>query len=139
MSNETMASLDDLLNALSQNIKEEDLIYAATTSQIVSFLLKERFKQKLTQKEFAKKLNIQQSVISRWEQGNNNFTIKTLSKVAATFDLDLYVNFSQHREITRINNGKYLAISTSPPNSNYKSTPKIMSNKSNQIQSIKNN
>lgn len=54
MSNETMASLDDLLNALSQNIKEEDLIYAATTSQIVSFLLKERFKQKLLKRNLQK-------------------------------------------------------------------------------------
>jgi len=51
--------------------------------------------EKLSQKEFAKKLKTTQSVVSRMEQGNQNFTLGSLEKIAKTFDKEVTVGFSQ--------------------------------------------
>lgn len=79
----------------------EDIIYVKTTSQIICSLVEERTRRNMTQQEFANKLNVKQSMISRWEGGNSNFTIRTLSKIAADLDLDLYVNLVPHKEISK--------------------------------------
>lgn len=99
MNTEACASLDDLFAALSNEITKEDIIYAKSTAQIVSSLIKERINNNMTQAEFAQKLNVKQSMISRWETGSNNFTVKTLSKIAADLDMDLYIKLVPHRDV----------------------------------------
>lgn len=99
MNTEACASLDDLFAALSNQITKEDIIYAKSTAQIVSSLIKERINNNMTQAEFAQKLNVKQSMISRWETGSNNFTVKTLSKIAADLDMDLYIKLVPHRDV----------------------------------------
>lgn len=115
MNNDVCATLDDLFDALKDSICKEDIIYAKTTSQIVSSLAKERFKRNMTQLDFAKELNVKQSMISRWESGNSNFTIKTLSKIASELDLDLYVNLVPHKEIHFIQTEHYRTLNPVQP------------------------
>lgn len=53
-----------------------------------------RREKKLTQYDFAQKLNTTQSVIARLEQGCQNLTVNTLHKIAQIFGKKLQVNFS---------------------------------------------
>ncbi len=114
MNKEVCATLDDLFDAFKDDIRKEDIIYAKSTALIVSSIVKERLKNNMTQTEFAQKLGIKQSMVSRWESGSSNFTIKTLSKIAATLDMDLYVNLTKHKDIKFTSTGKYHIASTCP-------------------------
>jgi len=52
-----------------------------------------RKRQKLSQKELARKLNTTQSVVARMESGQQNFTTNTLQKIASIFKRDLKIEF----------------------------------------------
>ena len=56
-------------------------------------ILQLRKRQKLSQKELARKLNTTQSVVARMESGQQNFTTDTLQKIASTFKRDLRIEF----------------------------------------------
>lgn len=53
-----------------------------------------RREHKLTQDELASKLQTTQSVIARIEQGQQNFTLNTLQKLAHVFEKNLKVEFA---------------------------------------------
>lgn len=61
--------------------------------EIAYRILQLRKKQKLSQKELARKLNTTQSVIARMETGQQNFTTDTLQKIALAFNRELKVEF----------------------------------------------
>lgn len=50
---------------------------------------------KMTQKEFAEHIKVSQGMISKWESGNYNFSIKTLAEVAEKLDMELYINLNR--------------------------------------------
>ncbi|NQU82835.1 MAG: helix-turn-helix transcriptional regulator [Parcubacteria group bacterium] len=56
-------------------------------------ILQLRKKQKLTQKELAKRISTTQSVVARMEAGNQNFTLETLQKIASALNHNLKVDF----------------------------------------------
>jgi DNA-binding transcriptional regulator YiaG len=56
-------------------------------------ILQLRKKQKLSQKELARKLNTTQSTVARMEAGQQNFTTDTLQKIASALDRDLKIEF----------------------------------------------
>ena len=56
-------------------------------------ILQLRKKQKLSQKELARKLDTTQSVVARMESGQQNFTTDTLQKIASVFRRELKIEF----------------------------------------------
>ena len=61
---------DDLFRDLSPKEKKfEDLM-----AKISSKILEERLSRNMSQKEFAKFMGVSQGLVSRWENGNENFT-----------------------------------------------------------------
>ena len=56
-------------------------------------IAKARTKAKMTQGQLAKAVGTTQSVISRIEAGNQNLTIRTLVKIAATLHTALIIHF----------------------------------------------
>lgn len=61
--------------------------------EIAYALLQMRKRQKLSQKELAKKLKTTQSVVARMEAGQQNFTLETLQKIASAFEYNLKIEF----------------------------------------------
>jgi ribosome-binding protein aMBF1 (putative translation factor) len=47
----------------------------------------------LTQKDLADKLGVSQVMISRWENGEENFTAATLAKISAALEMELHNPF----------------------------------------------
>ena len=56
-------------------------------------ILQLRKKQRLSQKELARKLDTTQSTVARMEAGQQNFTTDTLQKIASALDRDLKIEF----------------------------------------------
>ena len=67
----------------------EDIISTKLMSQISSAIVKERLKLHMTQAEFAKHINVSQALVSRWERGNCNFSLKKVAEIASTLNLDV--------------------------------------------------
>lgn len=61
--------------------------------EIAKAVIRARIKNKMTQKELAKKMNTTQSVISRVEQGRTSPSIALLKRLAAALNTTLHVQF----------------------------------------------
>lgn len=65
--------------------------------EIVKEIIRERNAQNLTQKQFADKIGIKQSNISRLESGNYNPSMEFLQKIAQALGKELHVEFRKSK------------------------------------------
>lgn len=85
-------NMSALLSALTDSISTEDLLLAHFTSDIAVAISTKRVELGMTQKEFAEMLGKTQAIVSKWENGDANFTLKTLVEIAEKLDLELNVS-----------------------------------------------
>ena len=64
--------------------------------QIINLMIRLRIEKKLTQKQIAQRIGIKQPVISQFERGNFNPSIKFLKKLAKGLDAKLTINISSN-------------------------------------------
>ncbi|GHV35895.1 hypothetical protein AGMMS49546_00160 [Spirochaetia bacterium] len=74
-----------LLDSLPYN----ERIAAEFIANIAVSIQKARRERGYTQKELAEKLGISQVMISRWENGEENFTVATLAKISSVLGIGL--------------------------------------------------
>lgn len=75
---------------LADSLKPEERIAAKSIAQIAATIQQQRKEQGYTQQELAKKLGVTQVMVSRWENGEENFTVATLAKISAALNLELH-------------------------------------------------
>lgn len=83
------ATLEDLVNALTKDMTATEIAKTALHIQIRQMIHDARLKKGLTQKELADKMGIKQSLVSRWESGDCNYTIDTLIDIADALGLSV--------------------------------------------------
>ena len=74
---------------LSDQLTYEDSLTAKYLAQIAAAIQRQRKAKGYTQQELASKLGVSQVMISRWENGDENFTIATLAKISSALGLEL--------------------------------------------------
>lgn len=87
--------IDELLALFSESLTPADIISAKLMSQISSAITSERLHLHLSQKEFANHIGATQSLISRWECGDYNFSINKIAEIAAKLDLNVDFKISK--------------------------------------------
>lgn len=102
MGNTKLKSMSDLLELFEDSLKPSDLIEARAISQVTGTIIRERKRLGLDQKEFAEKLGVSQSLVSRWENGNSNFTIKSLAEIATKLDMCLDIKIKRKIDIVQV-------------------------------------
>ena len=75
---------------LSNNMTLEESIIAKYIAQIAATIQRQRKAKGYTQQELAKMLGVSQVMISRWENGEENFTIATLARISKALEMALY-------------------------------------------------
>lgn len=85
------AKLEDLLDLFEDVVQPEDIMYAKISSQASRSIAKERLRLNMNQKEFADYIHSQQSLISRWESGDYNFSLRKLSEISVALDMNLHI------------------------------------------------
>jgi ribosome-binding protein aMBF1 (putative translation factor) len=92
MDTSKMKTLEDLEKELFKRPGYKEA-YEAIQPQydILRALIEARIKEKLTQKQLAKKIGIKQSALSRFETGKNSPTFEFLQKVAKGLGLKIVV------------------------------------------------
>ena len=92
MENKQCGSLKDLISIFDDNLSASDILSAKVLSKVSSIIVNSRIKLGMTQKEFAQYMNVSQGMVSKWESADYNFSLKTLSEIAAKLNLDLDVH-----------------------------------------------
>lgn len=78
-----------LLSALSSTLDDEELTFLTLQAIIAAEISTKRQELKLSQKEFAKKMGVTQSLVSRWENGDTNYTLQTLVRISSFLGLKM--------------------------------------------------
>lgn len=82
-------TLSDLVAAIAKNMTVAELAKATVNIQIQQMIHDTRLKKGWTQKELAERIGVKQSLVSRWESGDCNYTIDTLIDIADALGLSI--------------------------------------------------
>ena len=83
------ATLEDLVFALTKDMTAAEMAKTALHIQIQQMVHDTRMAQGWTQKDLAEKMGVKQSLVSRWESGECNYTIDTLIDIADSLGLSV--------------------------------------------------
>lgn len=89
----------DLFSELSEKDKKHEDIMAKISSRI----MQERIDRGLSQEEFARLLDVSQVMVSKWESGDYNFSIRKAVDIFDKLDVNFDVHFSNihvHRKLS---------------------------------------
>jgi len=81
---------------LSDSMTLEEKITAKYIAQIAVTIQRQRKEKSLTQQELANKLGVSQVIVSRWENGEEDFTVATLAKISTALEIELYNPLERH-------------------------------------------
>lgn len=108
--NRNKAGIQELLEALAIDLSEEEVILAGIKSSIAAAIAAKRLRLRLSQKDFAKKMNVTQGLVSRWERGETNFTLETLVKISQVLDIEIQYPFADKPRQTYACGGNIIAF-----------------------------
>ena len=94
MSKNHSCGLDELFDLFEDSLSPADVLASKLMAQISTAITKERIKLRMNQHDFAEHIEATQSLISRWEHGDYNFSIKKLAEIAVKLDLDVNISIS---------------------------------------------
>lgn len=86
--------IDKLVDAMSQTLTSGDVTASKQLAKISAIIISKRIEKEMNQKEFAEFAGVSQSMVSKWESGEYNFTVETLAKICEKLNLDLEINMS---------------------------------------------
>lgn len=81
------------LDALTSQMSDQDLVLMGYQAVIAGEIIVRRNKLGMTQSEFANLMGVSQSMVSKWEKGDTNFTLKTLIDIAAKLRIPMQCPF----------------------------------------------
>ena len=87
------SGFDDILQLFSANNSPEDLLLAGLQGIISAQITMKREALKMNQKEFASFMGVSQGLVSRWEKGECNFTLRSLIHIASKLGLEIQCPF----------------------------------------------
>lgn len=88
----------EMAKFISQYITKSDIYTAKIIGKISAIICKRRNELKMTQKEFAKYMEVSQGMISKWESADYNFTIESIAKISEKLGLVFEVDFKSECE-----------------------------------------
>ena len=94
MVRENQKNLEQFLKMMVEDVPEEDLLLDTLQASIATTIISARNALGMTQKDLANRMNVSQSLVSRWEKGETNFTLKTLVEIAQALHLSMRSPFS---------------------------------------------
>ena len=83
------ATLRDLVEALTNDMSVVDMAQTALHIEISRTIRNARKQKGLSQKDLAEKMGVKQSLVSRWESSECNYTIDTLVEIADALGLSV--------------------------------------------------
>lgn len=98
--NKKKTNVEDLFSLFSETLTPADVLSAKLMAQFSNAITSERLNLNMSQKDFAKHINATQSLISRWECGDYNFSINKIAEIAVKLDLNVDFKINKCQPIT---------------------------------------
>ena len=121
----TNMSLEDLIkNAtvsdLFSDIPDDEKKELHLKGKIAAAITNKRYELNMNQNEFAKKMGVSQTMVSKWESGDYNFTCDSLEKLLSKIGFTLSIeakNIINYKSIykSKVNKSKYSFFSSNRP------------------------
>ena len=111
--------MNEAFEALTNNLSDAKVVAADVLSDIAVELDNYRVVNNLDQKDLARILNVSQPMISKYESGSYNFTIKTLYEIAFKLGLDVDFAIRSTASNESNDNGVFIAREKKNPYSNF--------------------
>lgn len=89
-----LSSAYDYLEKLTSEMSASKLYYYDILYTLSTTVLENRLKREMTQKDFAKLLGVSQAMISKYESGDYNFTVKQICTICEKLDLNPNLSLS---------------------------------------------
>ncbi|MBK5247546.1 MAG: helix-turn-helix transcriptional regulator [Peptostreptococcaceae bacterium] len=83
--------LGDLLSGFADYLTISDVMAANALAKISGTIVKKRLDMNMNQKEFAVYMEVSQSMVSKWESENYNYSIESLAGICEKLNLKLEV------------------------------------------------
>ncbi|MCM1063902.1 MAG: helix-turn-helix domain-containing protein [Eubacterium sp.] len=96
------SGLSDLLQLFADNVTVSDIIASNVLGNISASIVEKRIQSDMTQQEFANHMCVSQGMVSKWEGGDYNFTIRTLADIAEKLDMDLTVKLVPNKRTVQV-------------------------------------
>ncbi|MCD8222714.1 MAG: helix-turn-helix domain-containing protein [Clostridiales bacterium] len=114
MSKIKKCNINDLFSLFEETLSPGDILSAKLQAQVSTAITKERKKLGMTQAQFARHINVTQSLISRWECGNYNFSVDKIADIASRLDLDADITFVPMAARRSLTECRQKTVSSSP-------------------------
>ena len=109
-------TIDDLFDLFEESLSPADVITSKLMAQVSTAITKERLKLSMNQSDFAEHIGTTQSLVSRWEHGDYNFSIRKIAEIAAVLNLDVNISMHSLSFYNTIKDYEYTAPYFSPTN-----------------------
>lgn len=106
------SGLKDLLELFGDTVTVSDIVASNVLGSISASIARQRLQSNMTQKEFADYMCVSQGMVSKWEGGDYNFSIRTLADIAEKLNMELTVNLEPKKkeiQVKHIQNTVYIA------------------------------
>jgi len=90
---ESNTNLYNLLEAVSDDLTADELLLAGLKGMVSAAIAIKRQELNMSQKEFAASMGVSQGLVSRWESGDENFTLESLVKIAQKLSIKIQSPF----------------------------------------------
>ena len=129
MKNKYCADLRELLQVFENNLSAADITASKLLAEISSIIVKNRIDMGMTQKEFAEHMNVSQSMVSKWESSDYNFSVKALAEIASKLNLEIDVRLYKSK-VVEVDSSSNIKWFYSVPQENFR---RIRNNKDNEL------
>lgn len=109
-----------LFEAMAESMSAAEIVAAASKARIANQITEWRMSHNMNQAEFAKHCGVAQSTVSKWENGDFNFTIEKLAEIACCMDMELKISLADESESIPTNIASFQRHSTWTADSNLK-------------------
>ena len=82
-------------NWITEGLSKEEVKTTIELAKISASIEQKRIEMGMTQKEFAKYMGVTQSMVSKWESREYNFTIKSLNEVCEKLKLNCVISVNK--------------------------------------------
>ena len=83
----------EFISKISETLGNKVEMEEMAKAKIASAILTKRYELKMSQTDFADYMNVSQAMVSKWESGENNFSISTIAeiceKLSMVFDISI--------------------------------------------------
>jgi len=92
-------SKNEFLERISEFLTIADVLAADAISDVSVAIIRKRIAFGMTQKEFAKYIGVSQGMISKWENGDYNFTLRAIAEICEKLDLQMNLKLEEYAPV----------------------------------------